>query len=258
MYYKKNKNFEAVLFENNAVVEQIELETEIVSTIKKPINCPHPEGIVLAVKDAQSLGIPESSEPLRYDVVERMATSLERSPFGTGYLLAQFLRKKFSDNQLLGMAIGHYRYYGERDPNSNDIIESTERMSYECTAPRIRWDLYVRYPYWIGEMHVKFRLGGGVHSAIYQFDRFTGELIDVEPDDIPSDVFYADGKADINHRRQWLMSESLEAFEQYRSRDLILGLGDTQAWKLITKSGGTDERTSISNLHRKVGGLCGL
>jgi hypothetical protein len=208
MYYKKNKFGDAVLFENNAVVEQIEsAETEIVSTIKKPINCPHPEGIVLAVKDAQRLGIPESSKPLRYDIVERMVTSLKKSPFGSGYLIAQFLRKKFSDDQLLGMVIGHYRYYGERDPNSNGIFESTERMSYECTAPRIRWDLYVRYPYWIGEMHVKFRLGGGVHSAIYQFDRFTGELIDVEPDGIQSDAFYADGKkADISRRRQWLIS----------------------------------------------------
>ena len=207
MYYKKNKIGDAVLFENNAVVEQIKLETEIVSTIKKPINCPHPEGITLTIEDAQRLGIPESSEPLRYDIVERMATSLERSPFGSGYLLARFLERKFSDDQLLGMAVGHYRYYGERDPNGTGIFESTERMSYECTAPRIKWDFYVHYPYWIGESVVKFKLGGGVHSAIYQFDRFTGELIDVEPDDIPSDVFYADGKkADISRRRRWLLS----------------------------------------------------
>ena len=212
MYYKKNKIGDAVLFhESNTVVEQIEsAETEILSTIKKPIDCPHPEGIVLAVKDAQSLGIPESSESLRYDIIEKMVTSLKKSPFGSGYLIAQFLERKFSDDQLLGMAVGHYRYYGERDPNSNGIIESTERLSYGCTAPRIRWDLYVHYPYWIGEMHIKFRLGGGVHSAIYQFDRFTGELIDVEPDGIQSDVFYADGKkVDISRRRQWLMSESM-------------------------------------------------
>jgi hypothetical protein len=213
MYYKRNKAGNAVLFhENGSVIERIELtETGIVSTIRKPIDCPHPEGIVLAVKDAQRLGIPESSEPLCYDIVERMATSLERSPFGSGYLLARFLRKKFSDDQLLGMVIGHYRYYGERDPHGNGIIETTERLSYECDAPRIKWSFYTHYPYWIGGMHVKFRLGGGVHSAIYLFDRFTGELIDVEPDDIPSDVFYADGKkADVNRRRQWLMSKSLE------------------------------------------------
>jgi hypothetical protein len=208
MYYKKNKFNNAVLFHNNTVVEQIELaETEIVSTIKKPINCLHPEGITLTIEDAQFLGIPESSEPLRYDIVERISSCLNKSPFGSGYLIAQFLRKKFSDNQLLGMVIGHYRYYGERDPNSNGIFESTERMSYECTAPRIRWDLYLHYPYWIGESVVKFKLGGGVHSAIYQFDRFTGELVDVEPDGIPSDVFYADGKkVDVNRRRQWLLS----------------------------------------------------
>jgi hypothetical protein len=207
MYYKKNKIGDAVLFENNAVVEQIELETEIVSTIKKPINCPHPEGIVLKIEDAQKLGIAESSEPLRYDIVERISSYLDKSPFGSGYLLARFLERKFSDDQLLGMAVGHYRYYGERDPNSHGIFESTERMSYECTAPRIRWDLYVHYPYWIGENIVKFRLGGGVHYAIYQFDRFTGELIDVEPDGISSDVFYADGKkADISRRRRWLLS----------------------------------------------------
>jgi len=208
MYYKKNKFGDAVLFENNAVVEQIESAgTEIVSIIKKPVNCPHPEGITLTVKDAQSLGIPESSRPLRYDTIEKMATSLKKSPFGSGYLIAQFLRKRFSDNQLLGMAIGHYRYYGERDPNSNDIIESTERLSYECSAPRIRWDLYVHYPYWIGESVVKFKLGGGVHSAIYQFDRKSGEIVDIVPDNIPSDVFYADGKTvNISRRRQWLMS----------------------------------------------------
>jgi hypothetical protein len=208
MYYKKNKIGDAVLFhESNIVVEQIELETEIVSTIKKPINCPHPEGIVLKIEDAQKLGIAESSEPLRYDIVERISSYLDKSPFGSGYLLARFLERKFSDDQLLGMAVGHYRYYGERDPNSNGIFESTERMSYECTAPRIRWDLYIHYPYWIGENIVKFKLGGGVHYAIYQFDRFTGELIDVEPDGIPSDVFYADGKTvNISRRRQWLMS----------------------------------------------------
>jgi hypothetical protein len=207
MYYKRNRLGDAVLFENNAVVEQIELETEIVSTIRKPINCPHPEGITLTVKDAQSLGIPESSEPLRYDIVERISSYLNKSPFGSGYLINRFLKRKFSDDQLLGMAVGHYRYYGERDPNSNDIIESTERLSYECSSPRIRWDLYVHYPYWIGEMCIKFKLGGGVHSAIYQFDRFTGELIDVEPDEIPSDVFYADGKTvNISRRRQWLLS----------------------------------------------------
>lgn len=209
MYYKKNKFENAVLFhENNTVVEQIEsAETEIVSVIKKPVNCPHPEGITLTVKDAQSLGIPESSEPLRYDIVERISSCLNKSPFGSGYLIAQFLKKKFSDDQLLGMVIGHYRYYGERDPNSNDIFESTERMSYECTAPRIRWDLYVHYPYWIGDNVIKFRLGGGVHSAVYQFNRFTGELVDIMPDDVPSDVFYADGKkTDISHRKQWLLS----------------------------------------------------
>jgi hypothetical protein len=208
MYYKKNKFNNAVLFHNNTVVEQIESAgTGMVSIIKRPINCSHPEGIVLTVKDAQSLGIPESSEPLRYGIIDKMATSLKKSPFGSGYLIAQFLERKFSDDQLLGMAVGHYRYYGERDPNSNDIIESTERMSYECTAPRIKWDLYVHYPYWIGESVVKFKLGGGVHSAIYQFDRFTGELIDVEPDGIQSDVFYADGKkANISRRRQWLLS----------------------------------------------------
>lgn len=208
MYYKKNKFENAVLFHNNTVVEQIEsAETEIVSVnSRKPVNCPHPEGITLTIEDAQ-LGIPESSEPLRYDIVERMMTSLKKSPFGSGYLIARFLERKFSDDQLLGMAVGHYRYYGERDPNSNGIFESTERMSYECTAPRIRWDLYVHYPYWIGENVIKFRLGGGVHSAIYQFNRFTGELVDIIPDNIPSDVFYTDGKTvDISRRRQWLLS----------------------------------------------------
>lgn len=208
MYYKRNRFENAVLFhESNSVVEQILTDTEIISTIKKPISALHPEGITLTIEDAQKLGIPESSESLRYNIVEKMATTLKKSPFGSGYLLAQFLKKKFSDDQLLGMVIGHYRYYGERNPNSNDIIESTERLSYECSAPRIRWGLYVHYPYWIGEMHVKFRLGGGVHSAIYQFDKFTGELIDVEPDGIPSDVFYTDGKkVDISRRRRWLMS----------------------------------------------------
>jgi hypothetical protein len=208
MYYKKNKFNNAVLFHNNTVVEQIETETEIVSVnSRKPVSALHPEGITLTIEDAQRLGITESSEPLRYDIVERISSYLDKSPFGSGYLLARFLERKFSDDQLLGMAVGHYRYYGERDPHSNGIFESTERMPYECTAPRIRWDLYLHYPYWIGEMHVKFRLGGGVHSAIYQFNRFTGELVDVEPDGIPSDVFYADGKkADISHRRQWLIS----------------------------------------------------
>lgn len=207
MYYKRNKVNNAVLFhENGSVVEQV-TETEILSTIKKPVSALHPEGIVLTVKDAQSLGIPESSEPLRYDIVERISSYLNKSPFGSGYLINRFLKRKFSDDQLLGMVIGHYRYYGERDPNSNDIIESTERMPYECTAPRIKWDLYVHYPYWIGEMCIKFKLGGGVHSAIYQFDRFTGGLIDVEPDGIQSDVFYADGKTvNISRRRRWLLS----------------------------------------------------
>ena len=209
MYYKRNKVNNAVLFhENGSVVEQVEsAETEIVSTIKKPVSAIHPEGIVLKIEDAQRLGIPENTkEPLCYNIVERISSSLNKSPFGSGYLIAQFLRKKFSDDQLLGTAIGHYRYYGERDPNSNDIFETTERLSYECTAPRIKWDLYVHYPYWIGESVVKFKLGGGVHSAIYQFDRFTGELVDIMPDDVPSDVFYADGKANISRRRRWLMS----------------------------------------------------
>lgn len=209
MYYKKNKFENAVLFhKNNTVVEQIEsAETEIVSVNnRRSISSPHPEGIVLAVKDAQRLGIPENTEPLHYDIVERISSYLNKSPFGSGYLLARFLEREFSDDQLLGMAVGHYRYYGERDPNSNGIFESTERLSYECSAPRIKWEFYVHYPYWIGENIIKFRLGGGVHSAIYQFNRFTGELVDIIPDDIPSDVFYADGKANISRRRQWLMS----------------------------------------------------
>lgn len=211
MYYKKNKFENAVLFhENNTVVEQILTETKIVSVIRRPINCPHPEGIVLTIEDAQRLGVPENTDPLRYDIVERISSSLDKSPFGTGYLLARFLEKKFSDDQLLGMAVGHYRYYGERDPNGTGIFETTERLSYECTAPRIKWDFYVHYPYWIGENIIKFKLGGGVHSAIYQFDRFTGELVNVEPDGIPSDVFYADGKGNISRRRQWLISKSSE------------------------------------------------
>ena len=62
MYYKRNRFENAVLFhENNTVVEQILTEIEIVSTIKKPINSPHPEGITLTIEDAQRLGIPENT-----------------------------------------------------------------------------------------------------------------------------------------------------------------------------------------------------
>jgi hypothetical protein len=49
-------------------------------------------------------------------------------------------------------------------------------------------------------------LGCGAHSAFYKFDE-SGNLIDVDPDEIPSDSFWGDGKkVDKEKRRGYLLS----------------------------------------------------
>ena len=138
------------------------------------------------------------------NAIEKIKTVLKSSPFGSGELAADFFPWS-TEEELMSAENG--LYIVEADDNVEVRFVSPENERYPYLNRGISWQSEIRVPFEIEGDTLSVLLGCGTHYAIYQFNRFTGELIDVEPDGIPSDVFYADGKkVVISHRRQWLMS----------------------------------------------------
>lgn len=138
------------------------------------------------------------------NAIEKIKTVLKSSPFGSGELAADFLPWS-TEEELTSAEDG--LYIVEADDNVEVRFVSPENERYPYLNRGISWQSEIRVPFEIEGDTLSVLLGCGTHYAIYQFDRFTGELVDVVPDSIPSDVFYDDGKTvDISRRRQWLIS----------------------------------------------------
>jgi hypothetical protein len=141
------------------------------------------------------------------NAIEKIKTVLKSSPFGSGELAADFLPWE-REEELKSAEDG--LYYVEVDDNDDNVevrYISPENKDYPYLNRAISWREIIRVPFEIEGDTLSVLLGCGIHDAIYEFNKVSGELIEVIPDDIPSDVFYADGKkVNISRRRRWLMS----------------------------------------------------
>ena len=113
-------------------------------------------------------------------VVNKIARQLEKSSFGSGEMIAGIL----ADPEF-------------EMPVENGICEIC--MDGESICRRVD---SMKYPSWqtkesfsmgISDETIEFLLGCGWHSATVVFDKATGELIEVIPDELPSDRFWGDG-----------------------------------------------------------------
>jgi hypothetical protein len=137
------------------------------------------------------------------NAIEKIKTVLKSSPFGSGELAADFLPWE-REEELKSAEDG--LYIVEADDNVEVRFVSPENERYPYLNRGISWQSEIRVPFEIEGDTLSVLLGCGTHYAIYEFNKVSGELIEVIPDSNPSDRFYRDGEADVNRRRQWLLS----------------------------------------------------
>jgi hypothetical protein len=140
--------------------------------------------------------------------IEKIKTVLRSSPFGSGELAADFFPWE-REEELMSAEDGLYFVEVDDNVEADDNVEvkyvSPENKDYPYLNRGISWR-EIRVPFEIEGKTLTVILGCGVHYAIYEFNLSTGE-VEITPDGLPSDVFYADGKkVDISHRRRWLLS----------------------------------------------------
>ncbi len=136
-------------------------------------------------------------------IIEKIKTILNSSPFGSGELAADFFPWS-TEEELTSAEDG--LYFVEVDDDVEVKYVSPENKDYPYLNRGISWR-EIRVPFEIEGKTLTVILGCGVHYAIYEFNKVSGELIEVVPDSNPSDRFYRDGEeVDVNRRRQWLLS----------------------------------------------------
>jgi hypothetical protein len=129
-----------------------------------------------------------SSTVISRDVINKISDSLERSSFGSGEMIAGIL----ADPEF-------------QMPCENgiwDISEEEDRDGEYYYYYRKRRDSYMGSPTWkerrgfsinIENDTIEFVLGCGVHGVSCIFSRASGDLLEVIPDESPSDCFWGDG-----------------------------------------------------------------
>ena len=120
-------------------------------------------------------------------VISKIAESLERSSFGSGKMIAEILMDP--DFQMpcengvwdieLVMEDGDYYFY------------YSKRRDFYMGGPT--WQTRVMFSINICDETIEFLLGCGIHSASCIFNKASGDLIEVIPDDLPSNSFWGDG-----------------------------------------------------------------
>jgi len=128
-----------------------------------------------------------SSNVISEDVLNKISNSLEKSSFGSGKMIAGILmdpdfqmpcENGVWDIELVAEDGDYYYYYSKR------------RDSY-MGGPT--WQTRVMFSINIRDNTIEFLLGCGIHSASCIFNKSSGELIVVIPDELPSDRFWGDG-----------------------------------------------------------------
>lgn len=120
-------------------------------------------------------------------VISKIAESLERSSFGSGKMIAGMLmdpdfqmpcENGVWDIELVEEDGDHYYYY-------------SKRRDFYMGGPT--WQTRVMFSINIYDKTIEFLLGCGVHGVSCIFNKASGDLIEVIPDDLPSNSFWGDG-----------------------------------------------------------------
>lgn len=136
-------------------------------------------------------------------IINKIADVLKSSPFGSGELAADFL-PWLTEEELKSAKEGLYNVEAGDDGVEVGFV-SPQNKDYPCLDRGISWLEIVRVPFEISNGTLRVILGCGFHCAEYVF-YFTGELIDVSPDELPSSRFYRDGdNVDLDKRKAYLM-----------------------------------------------------
>jgi hypothetical protein len=129
-----------------------------------------------------------SSNIISEDVLNKICNALERSSFGSGEMIAGILADPEFEMPV--------------EPGIWDISEEENYYGESYYYYRKRRDSYMGSPTWkerrgfavsIKDDTVEFVLGCGVHGASCIFSRASGDLLEVIPDESPSDCFWGDG-----------------------------------------------------------------
>lgn len=128
-----------------------------------------------------------SSNVISEDALNNISNALERSSFGSGKMIAGILMDpEFQmpcengvwDIELVEEDGDHYYYY-------------SKRRDFYMGCPT--WQTRVMFSINIYDKTIEFLLGCGVHGAFCIFNKASGDLIEVIPDDLPSNSFWGDG-----------------------------------------------------------------
>jgi hypothetical protein len=144
-------------------------------------------------------------EKMNMAVIDSIKNVLRSSPFGSGELAADFFPWE-REEELCKVIDGLYIVeVGDYD-NVEVRFVSPENKDYPCLNRGISWRSEIRVPYEISNGTLMVVLGCGVHSAIYEFNLSTGEVVDISPDVEPSFRFYCDGdNINSDKRKAYLM-----------------------------------------------------
>lgn len=126
---------------------------------------------------------------------EKIKSILSSSPFGSGSNAADLI----DGVDIFGLTDGVYKI-GEVDGET--YVEPTTRFGFP------NWQSEVCTYIKIEDGYIIFRLGCGVHSADYKFNR-AWNLVAVYPDPLPSERFWGDGECDLPNRKKMLLKRAL-------------------------------------------------
>jgi hypothetical protein len=133
------------------------------------------------------------------DPIDKIKNVLISSPFGSGYNAAEMI-----DESVFDLPDGIYKITVLDDGETS--IEPSKRFGYPNWASELSTYILVENDY------VIFRLGCGIHSADYRFNR-SGDLVAVDPDSFPSQRFWGDGECKLQKREAMLLKRALLAKE---------------------------------------------
>jgi hypothetical protein len=129
-----------------------------------------------------------SSTVISRDVINKISDSLERSSFGSGEMIAGILADP--DFQM-PVEPGVWEISIEEDSYGESYYYYWKRRDDYMRGPS--WQERVSFQIKIDNDTIEFLLGCGIHFAFCVFDKSSGDLLEVVPDNLPSDCFWGDG-----------------------------------------------------------------
>jgi hypothetical protein len=129
-----------------------------------------------------------SSNIISEDVLNKIGNALERSSFGSGEMIAGIL---MDPSFQMPVETGVWEIGLEEDCDGDYYISYYHRDDNVMRGPS--WQTRVSFSIDIRDNTIEFLLGCGVHSASCIFNKSSGDLIEVIPDNLPSERFWGDG-----------------------------------------------------------------